>query len=92
MAWEIKDLAGLEKPLTKLLEVISAGMGIVYKPRSIRKEADAKAYEILALAGAEATAAVIASHGQAQAQLKYIETLSAGDQELLSYSRKWCTG
>ncbi len=34
------------KPLEKLIEVISSGIGTVYKPRAIRKEADAKAYEI----------------------------------------------
>lgn len=34
------------KPFEKLIEVISNGIGTLYKPRSIRKEADAKAYEI----------------------------------------------
>lgn len=34
------------KPLEKLIDVISKGIGTIYKPRAIRKEADAKAYEI----------------------------------------------
>ncbi len=34
------------KPLEKLIDVISKGIGTVYKPRSIRKEAEAKSYEI----------------------------------------------
>jgi DNA-dependent RNA polymerase auxiliary subunit epsilon len=34
------------KPLEKLIDVISKGVGTIYKPRAIRKEADAKAYEI----------------------------------------------
>ena len=34
------------KPLEKLIEVISKGIGTIYKPRAIRKEAEAKAYEI----------------------------------------------
>ena len=34
------------KPIEKLIEVISNGIGVLYKPRAIRKEADAKAYEI----------------------------------------------
>ena len=34
------------KPLEKLIEVISQGIGKVYSPRGIRKEADARAYEI----------------------------------------------
>ncbi|WP_231465331.1 DUF2806 domain-containing protein [Pedobacter sp. Leaf132] len=34
------------KPLEKLIEVISSAIGTIYKPRAMRKEADAKAYEI----------------------------------------------
>ncbi|MEN4046866.1 DUF2806 domain-containing protein [Sulfurimonas sp. NWX367] len=44
---EIKDLTGLSKPLTKLVEVASKGIGTLYKPRAIRKEADAEAKKIL---------------------------------------------
>lgn len=43
---EIKDLAGLSKPLKKLIEVVSQGIGALSKPYLIRKTADAKAYEI----------------------------------------------
>lgn len=34
------------KPLEKLIDVISKGIGTVYKPRAIKKEAEAKAFEI----------------------------------------------
>lgn len=34
------------KPLEKLIEVISNGIGTLYRPRAIKKEADAKAYKI----------------------------------------------
>lgn len=34
------------KPLEKLIEVISNGIGTIYKPRAMRKEAEAKAFEI----------------------------------------------
>ncbi|HLN94046.1 MAG TPA: DUF2806 domain-containing protein [Flavobacterium sp.] len=34
------------KPLEKLIDVISKGVGTIYRPKAIRKEADAKAYEI----------------------------------------------
>lgn len=37
------------KPLEKLIEVISNGIGTLYRPRAIRNEADAKAYEIKVL-------------------------------------------
>ncbi|WP_428087485.1 DUF2806 domain-containing protein [Candidatus Thioglobus sp.] len=43
---EIKDLIGLSKPLEKLIEVISTGVGAVSQPYLIKKTADAKAYEI----------------------------------------------
>lgn len=47
---EIKDLAGISKPLKKLIEVISQGVGALTKPYLIRKTADAKAYEIKVIA------------------------------------------
>jgi hypothetical protein len=34
------------KPLEKLVDVISKGVGKLYEPRAIRKEAEAKAYEL----------------------------------------------
>ena len=34
------------KPIEKLIEVISQGIGTLYKPRAIRKEADSEAYKI----------------------------------------------
>lgn len=49
---EIKDLAGLSKPLQKLIEVVSQGIGAVSRPYLIRKTADAKAYEIKVIAEA----------------------------------------
>ena len=41
-----KDLLGLSKPMTKLISVISQGIGAISKPYLIRKTAEAKAYEI----------------------------------------------
>ena len=43
---EIKDLAGLSEPLTKLIEVISIGVGKVTNSHIIKKDAKARAYEI----------------------------------------------
>lgn len=51
---EIKDLAGLSKPLTKLIETIAQAVGAVSKPFLIRKTAEAKAYEIRTIACAVA--------------------------------------
>jgi hypothetical protein len=50
---EIKDLAGLSQPLTKLLEVISSGMGALYRPVGIRREAAAAADAIRLLGNAQ---------------------------------------
>jgi uncharacterized repeat protein (TIGR03899 family) len=44
------------KPLEKLIDVISKGIGTIYKPRAIRKEADASAYEIEIIERAKAKA------------------------------------
>lgn len=53
MSFEMKDLTGIGQPLTKLIEVISAGVGVIYRPRSIRKEAEAKAYAAKVIGFAE---------------------------------------
>lgn len=44
------------QPLEKLIDVISKGIGKLYKPKEIRKEADARAYEIKVIGRAKATA------------------------------------
>lgn len=49
---DIKDVAGLSKPLTRLVEVVAEGIGAVCQPWLIRKNADAKAYEIRTIAKA----------------------------------------
>ncbi len=49
---EIKDLAGLSQPLTKLVEVVSAGIGNLFKPTLMKRLADAKGYEIRQIASA----------------------------------------
>lgn len=49
---EIKDLAGLSAPLTKLIEVISAGVGQVSESYFIKNRAKAKAEEITLISSA----------------------------------------
>lgn len=44
------------KPIEKLIDVISKGIGTIYRPKAIRKEADAKAYEIEIIERAKAKA------------------------------------
>lgn len=50
---DIKDLAGLSEPLTKLVEVLGSGMGALYKPIGIRREANAQADAIRLLGKAQ---------------------------------------
>ena len=44
------------KPLEKLIEVVSNGIGTLYRPRKIRKEAEAQAYAIKLIENAKAVA------------------------------------
>lgn len=44
--FEISDLLGLSEPVGKLVETVSRGVGILYEPRKIRKNAEANAEAI----------------------------------------------
>ena len=55
---EVKDLAGISQPLTKLIEVVSSAIGTLYKPKNIRAIADARGYEVKVLARAESEAGI----------------------------------
>ena len=63
------------KPLEKLVEVISNGIGTFYRPRSIRKEADAKAYEIEIIEAAKTKALVEGKENQAETYIRIQERL-----------------
>lgn len=84
---DVKDLVGVSKPATKLIEVISAGMGKLYEPRATRKKADAEAYAVKALSVAEGEVAVIKAEAQALAQVRQLEILANGDAELIQRAR-----
>lgn len=55
---ELKDITGLGQALTRLIEVVSKGVGAVSSPYLIRKTADARAYEIKTIAKALKAASV----------------------------------
>lgn len=63
------------KPIEKLIEVISNGIGTLYKPRSIRKEADAKAYEIGIIEDAKTKALAAGKEQEAETYLRIQERL-----------------
>lgn len=54
MSNDILGLGNLTKPVEKLIEVVSQGIGTLYKPRAIRNEAKAQADAKIILAEAEA--------------------------------------
>lgn len=88
MPLEIKDLAGLSQPLTKLVEVVSAAIGTVYRPHGMKSEADAKAHEIRVLARAEAEAEVESHLIRVDAVEKRIATLAVANPELAERARQ----
>lgn len=62
---DIKDLAGLSQPLTKLIEVLSSGMGAIHRPIGIRREAAAQADAIRLLGTAQLEVDVTRAHALA---------------------------
>lgn len=53
-------------PLTKLIEVAQAAVGTWYKPKAMRSEAEAKAYEVETMAYAQAKADIIKSNAESE--------------------------
>lgn len=71
----------------KWIEVVSGGIGTLYRPRSIRKGAEAEAYRIKTIAEAKAEAATIESLGQTHAQIERITLLSQQNPELVERAK-----
>ena len=88
MPVEIKDLAGLSGPMTKLIEVVSSAIGTIYRPRSIKAEAEAKAYEVKTLSRAAAEAEVASKAIETQAIEDRISTIARENPELAERARK----
>ncbi|WP_342616987.1 DUF2806 domain-containing protein [Rhodoferax sp. GW822-FHT02A01] len=88
MTMEITDLAGLSQPLTKLLDVVSSAIGCYYRPKAIKNEADARAYEIKAIAKAHAEAGVEANSIQISAANAQIQQAFKDHPELAERARQ----
>ena len=84
----IKDLGGLSEPLTKLIHVVSSGIGTLYSPRAIKKGAKAKAYEIKTLAKAEAEASEIQKEISLQATSNRIASIAKEQPELAERAKQ----
>lgn len=85
---EIKDLAGLSQPLTKLVEVVSAAVGSVYRPKAIRDEADAKAYALKAIARAEFESTIEGKSLQTSAVADRVQQILGDQPELVQRARQ----
>lgn len=57
--FSLASLDGLSKPLTKLIETVGRGIGVVYEPTRIRRRARADASALVVLAEAEVEAETI---------------------------------
>ncbi|MBB4845407.1 hypothetical protein HNP55_003957 [Paucibacter oligotrophus] len=88
MPFEIKDLAGLSQPVTKLIEVVSSALGTRFRPGNVVRDADARAYEIKAIARAEAEAEEIRRAVKLDALVDRIESATGGDQALAARARQ----
>ena len=82
MTFEIKDLAGLSKPVTKLIEVVSAAIGTLHRPRAIQAEAVAKAFELKILGEAQAEVEEAKKRISLKGALNRIKHIAAQNSEL----------
>ncbi len=88
MAFELSDLTGLGKPVLKLIEVVSEGIGTVYRPRQIREDAKARAdgQQIAAIKKAENDLKV--REMQFDAALQHVDKVLAGRPALAELARR----
>jgi len=88
MSFEVKDLVGLSKPLEKLIEVVSSAVGTVYRPRQIRSDADAKAYEIKMLERAKVEAELDGSSARFHALQDRVSAIAKEYPELAERAKQ----
>lgn len=67
------------KPFEKLIDVISQGIGTLYKPRAIKNNADAKAYKIRVIEEAKNKAKNEGNEAEAESYLRIQERLIANE-------------
>lgn len=82
---EIKDLAGLSQPLTKFVEVVSQGIGILYEPTHIKRMAKARAEEIKTITAAvnDSNLPMQYSNGQVQIDTTTKEFIERTEKRML---------
>jgi hypothetical protein len=88
MPTDVKDLAGLSQPIVKLIDVVSSAIGMQYRPRAVRAEAGARAYELKAIAKAKAEAATETLAIEHHSKLQRISELSLSNPELADRLRQ----
>ncbi len=58
------------KPIEKLIETVSLAVGTLYKPKAIRREADAEAYKIEKIKEAEAKGMIITANAEIEIAMR----------------------
>jgi uncharacterized repeat protein (TIGR03899 family) len=80
---DFKDIAGLSEPLKRLIEVVAEGIGGISRPLLIRKNANAKAYEIRTIAKAIADSQKLLGPIQYESGTILIESSTITGQRML---------
>ncbi len=83
----ISDIAGLSKPLSKLIGVVSEGIGTLYRPTKIRREAAAHAHAQQIAALAKAKTDIKVRELQFDALSQRVETLLSERPDLAERAR-----
>jgi uncharacterized repeat protein (TIGR03899 family) len=78
----ISDLAGLSKPLTKLIETVANGLGVCFEPLRIRRRAKAEAQAVIISARAQAE--VTAINARAEADALAVATKAEADAAVIA--------
>lgn len=87
MSLEITDVAGLSQPMTKLIEVVSSAVGVLYRPRAIRSEAEARAHEIKVIERAKIESETEVKSLQLQAAQSRIQSIAQKYPEIAERAR-----
>ncbi|QPF74467.1 DUF2806 domain-containing protein [Roseateles sp. DAIF2] len=84
----MEDLTGLGKPAEKLIDAVVRGVGTLYRPRAIRNEADAKAYEAKVLGVAAIEVEEAKARAQVASAIEAKIALADADEQLARRTRE----
>lgn len=83
----MEDLAGFGRATEKILDVVASGLGVLYRPRAIRAEAEARAYEIRVLGKAQMDVEKAKSSHELTAAINTKIAMADAEQQLAERAR-----